>query len=147
MKNLVHVPCQMAIQDQISGHSLIAIFHEIKLQFPGGAEIPLNAVIPREWAIFSKWELEVDEEGRDYVSTTEIYWPDGTLFARFELKAANPIANGMAFVVRLSGFPMGQIGIIRVTNTLSEGGRLVSGPNEIAIRVYHQFDLPAPPLQ
>jgi len=144
MKNLIHTPCQLAIRDDASGHSLIAIFHELKLQFPPGTEIPSNAVIARDWALFSKWEMDEEEEGRDYISTTEIFWPDGTLFSRSELKASTPVANGMAFIVRVNGFPMGQTGTIRISSILSENGNLIAGPIETAIRLHHQFDLLLP---
>ncbi len=145
MKNLVHTPCQLVLRDAEYGHSLVAVFHELRLQFPPETVIPPNAVIPREWSVFSKWELEEDEEGKDYTSATEIFWPDGTPFLKTELKASPPVSNGMAFIFRFGVFPMGQIGTIRISNTLSEGGRLVSGPIETAIRLRHQFDLPAAP--
>jgi hypothetical protein len=131
----------MVLQDQSTGHSLIAVFHDIRLQFPPETKIPPDAVIPREWAIFTKWELDGTEEGQQYVSIVEVFWPDGKPFAKQELQAAHPIANGMAFVTRLAGFPMGQPGELRIKNSLSKNGEIVFGPMEIGVRVQLTFDL------
>jgi len=141
MNNILFAPCQLVIQDAELGHSLIAVFHEIKMQFPPGTEIPSNAVIPRDWAIFTKWEMSSDEEGKDYVSNTDIFWPDGSMFATFSLHAKPPVATGMAFIVRLQGFPMGQAGLIRITNRVMNGEVLVAGPIERSIRIHREFNL------
>jgi hypothetical protein len=142
VKNIVYLPCQLALYDAQTGHSLIAVFHDIKFQFSPGTEIPINAVISRDWTIFSKWEMGEDEEGKDYTSKTEVFLPDGSLFTSNIVSAALPVANGMAFILRLQGFPIGQTGKLKIVNTLHNGEELIYGPIETSVTVHLSFDLP-----
>jgi hypothetical protein len=144
MKPLITVPCQIALNDPVSGHSLIGVFHEIKVQISGDLpELPLNAMLPKEWAVFSKFGLTPEEEGREYSLKTDIYWPDGSLLLRNLLPAEKPTRNGMAFIVRLQAFPFGQPGMIRVVETLLSGDENVYGPIELEINVSVEKSLPA----
>jgi hypothetical protein len=145
MKLLLVAPCQLALQDPTQGHSLIGVFHEIKIQIPSNApELPNNAIVPREWAIFSKFELDPDEEGKNYSMTTQFYWPDGSEFANQVLVAAQPTKNGMAFISRFQGFPMGQNGTLKVIATLRRDDEVVCGPTEVGIKVIVEKTPPAP---
>jgi hypothetical protein len=135
MKLLVFTPCNSALQDPILGSSLIAIFHGITFKVPPGTELPSNAVIPKDWAIFSKWGLEPEEYGKEYTSKIEIYWPDGTEFVKASLVSQQPTRDGMAFISRMTGFPVGQDGEIRVVQLLESGGEIIYGPTELIIKV------------
>src|ERR1035438_9786942 len=109
MRLLLVTPCQLAIQDPVSGQSLIAVFHDIKIKIAENApELPPNAIIPKEWSIFSKFTMEPDEEGKDYSLNTNIYWPNGEQFVSQAMDAAQPTKNGMAFIVKMEMFPIGQ---------------------------------------
>lgn len=146
MRLLLTAPCQMALQDPEAGHSLIAIFHEIKINVSLDAPaFPSEALLPKEWAVFSKFGLNTDEEGKDYTLTTEIFWPDGRPLMRHVLPAAQPTKDGMAFITRMQGFPMGQNGLVRITQILSSDGKTVLGPVESEIRVTVERSLP--PIQ
>jgi hypothetical protein len=148
MKLLLAAPCQMSLQDAETGHSLIAVFHEIKIAVPiDTPELPSNAIAPKEWGVFSKFGLTPDEEGKEYTLTTEIFWPDGNQLMHQELHAIQPTKNGMAFISRMQGFPMGQNGIVRVIQTLSSDGHIVLEPIEIEIGVVveHSLNLPEQP--
>jgi hypothetical protein len=143
MKLLLIAPCQIALQDPDQGHSLIAVFHEILIKIPADApELPAIAIIPKEWAIFSKFSLEPDEEGKDYSLNTSIFWPDGTLFVSQAILAAQPTKNGMAFITRLQGFPMGQNGLVKVSQTLTSEGNLVCENIEVEIKTTVERSLP-----
>ena len=63
MKLLIASPCQMVITDKegLAGHSLIGVFHNFKIRVPEKAEVPSNALLPKEWTIFSKWSLDPPE--------------------------------------------------------------------------------------
>jgi hypothetical protein len=144
MKLLLIAPCQIALQDPDQGHSLIAVFHEIKIRIPEDApQLPVNAIIPKEWAIFSKFGLEPEEEGKDYSLDTTIFWPDGAVFATQVICALQPTRNGLAFIVRLQGFPMGQNGVVKVSQTLLRGERVVYEGAESEIRMSVERTLPA----
>jgi hypothetical protein len=136
MNLLLAAPCQLALQDPVSGHSLIGVFHEIKIQVSEDApEVPRNAMVPREWAVFSKFALAPEEEGRDYSLLTEVFWPDGTPLASLTVEAAQPTKNGLSFIARLQAFPMGQPGIVRIRTSLRSGENLVWGPTDLEILV------------
>jgi hypothetical protein len=143
MKLLLLTACEKVLQDVQSGHSLISVFHGLTIQLPPEPEMPGNAVIPKEWAIFSKWELLPDEEGKNYASSVEIFWPDGTFFAKSIIAAAQPTQDGMAFIVRLPGFPIGQNGKLKIVQFLQSDDEQVFGPVELEVRVAVTRDLEA----
>jgi hypothetical protein len=125
----------MAMNDPDVGHSLIGVFHEILIQISHDAEPPSNAMIPKEWAIFSKFSLDLEEEGKEYSLVTDIFWPDGSLLLSQTLNAIQPTKNGMAFITRLQAFPMGQQGKVRIKETLTSEGRAIWGPMELEVVV------------
>jgi hypothetical protein len=135
MKLLLLTACDKVLQDPQFGSSLISVFHGIKFQVPAGTELPKDAVVPKEWAIFSKWELLPEEENKNHVSVIEIFWPDGNAFIKYALKAAQPTKNGMAFINRMTGFPVGQDGKLKVIQSLECDGVVVGGPHELDLQV------------
>lgn len=135
MKLLIFTACEKVIEDLTQGSSLISIFHGIKIQIPENQELPTNVVVPKDWAAFSKWELDQGEEGGEYTSRIQIIWPDGSEFARHELPATQPTKDGMAFVHRLNGFPFGQNGRLLLLQSLLCDGEVIFGPVEFAIKV------------
>jgi hypothetical protein len=143
MKLLLAALCDRVLNDPDYGHSLIAVFHAIRIQIVQDAPgLPSNAVLPKEWAIFAKYGLESNEEGKDYSITGEIFWPDGSLFGTLTVAAAQPSKDGMAFILKVNGFPMGQNGTIRVLLTLSSSGKTVFGPTELIAKVNVERNLP-----
>jgi hypothetical protein len=135
MKLLILAACEKVLSDPQSGPSLIAIFNGMKVTTHTDAVVPRDALLPREWSIFSRWQLEPEEEGKNYTSSTEILWPDGTQFGRLDLVAEQPTADGMSFTGRLTGFPIGQNGKVRIIQTLKRDDGSVSGPFEMFLTV------------
>jgi hypothetical protein len=134
MKLLILTACDKVLVDALGGgQSLIGIFEGVNVVLTDA--YPSNASLQREWFIFSKWQLEPDEEGKNYTSLTEIFWPDGNKFGGLELVAAPPTKSGMSFIGRLLTFPFGQIGNLKVVQTLRSDGDLVFGPFEMSISV------------
>jgi hypothetical protein len=146
MKLLIFTPCEKVLQDVRSGQSLVNIFHEIKVQLPPNSEFPNDAVLPKEWAIFSKWAMDSEEEEREYESDVRIYWPNGKLWAEQTLQAAQPTKSHLIFMVQFQGFPFGQSGRLRVINSLRSDGVLV-GNSELAITVSVSKDMVIPILK
>jgi hypothetical protein len=136
MKLLFATVCNLVLNDPEWGHSLIGVFDTIKIQVPAEAEFPPNALLPREWAVFSKWQLETEETERNYALICEITLPDGTPFGKYNLTAPKPTENQtIAFIVRSSGLPMGQNGRIRIALHLEEDNKIVSESVEVSIGV------------
>jgi hypothetical protein len=121
MKLLLAAPCNLVSNDPELGHSLIGVFHDIMVRVIPGAEIPNNAVLPKEWAIFSKWSLDPGEEGRNHFLVTEIYWPDGSKLSETRIKSLAPgVSPSISFIVRSQGFPFGQAGKIKINLRVEE---------------------------
>jgi len=141
MKLLLASPCQMVIADKESGYSLIAVFHHIKVRVPEAAEIPSNALLPKEWAIFSQWQLDSSEAERNVKQVAEAYWPNGDPLFKQELKALNITENQAAFIIRNIGFPMGQNGIIKILLSMFVDDKPAFDPIELNVKVEMIKDL------
>lgn len=145
MKLLIFTPCEKVLQDARSGHSLINVFNELKIQVPPNTELPSDAVIPKEWAIFTKWELDAEDEGKECASVLRILWPDGKVWAEQTLSAP-PTKGVLSFMVQLQGFPFGQNGKLRVVNSLRSGDFPIS-TSDMHIGVIVTKDLITPTQQ
>jgi hypothetical protein len=144
MKLLLTAPCILVLQDAEAGHSLIGVFHEIKIQISHDApEIPSNAMLPKEWSIFSKFGLDPDEDGKNYTLKTDVFWPDGNILVSHALDAKQPTKNGLAFIAKLQAFPMGQQGIVRISESLTSEGKVVFGPIELEVKIVIERSLPS----
>jgi hypothetical protein len=144
MKLLLATPCQFVITDVESslGHSLIAVFHDIGIKVPPSTDVPSNALLPKEWAIFSKWKAEKEEEAtKHYTLQFAAYWPDGTALVEQEIKSNPLVEGGMAFIVRNTGFPIGQNGIVKVILSLMADGVPAHEPVVLDIGVKLTKDL------
>jgi hypothetical protein len=144
MRLLLATPCQHVITDAENsmGHSLIAVFHDVGIRVPPETVIPSNALLPKEWAVFSKWQADSEEEAkRNYSLVFEAFWPDGTPLAKQELASKPLVERKTAFIFRNTGFPMGQDGNVRVVLSLRSDGVPAHGPVELNISVRLQRDL------
>jgi len=99
-------------------------------------EIPVNFVFPKEWAIFSAWDAEAEDAGRDFYICTQIIYPDKTPFQPPAKQRLNIEPNKRAqHVFKLAGFPIGQAGFYTVMTWIEENGESVVGPIEFKIEV------------
>jgi hypothetical protein len=124
--------------------SLIGLFSKIiaVASFTTGSEIqeiPHNAVVPKDWAIFSQWDIEPGDEKRQFVICTQIFYPDESPFGptskiplKIEAKAKSQN------VIRISGFPIGQAGFYKVRTWIEENDREVLSPIEFKIELEFQ---------
>jgi hypothetical protein len=137
----------MAINDPDIGHSLIGVFHDISIKVPPESEIPTSALLPKEWAIFSKWAIVPEEEGRNYFLVSEVYWPNGDLLNQTKTKSATSTGTSIAFIHRHQGFPFGQNGNIKIRLWIEEENgeaiEVVHEPVELSISVRLDMDLVA----
>jgi hypothetical protein len=121
--------------------SLISLFNKIIAVTTGNAqgvpqEIPPNTVVPKEWCVFSSWDAEPGDEYRRYVVRTQILYPDN---APFGLTATSPLAierdRRSQNIVRILGFPIGQIGKYTIRTWVEENGQMVLEPIDIKVEV------------
>jgi hypothetical protein len=143
LKPYVCVACEKVLFDQKvedrpdSGNtaSLIGLFGKIVMSVSEGiADIPSNAVIPKEWAIYSAWEPESGDEHREYILCTQLFYPDKNPFGEVS-KVAVKIEKNKRYqnIVRINGFPIGQIGSYVVRTWIEENNQTVCGPLEFKI--------------
>jgi len=99
-------------------------------------EVPKNAVIPREWAVFSSWDTEPGDELREYFLCTQILYPDQTPFGEINKIRINIERNKRAQVnVQMLAFPIGQTGSYTVKTSVEENQRTVFSPIEFKIEL------------
>jgi hypothetical protein len=150
LKPYVCVACERVIIEQaVAGSppgasgvpSLIGLFNKIiaVASFTTGSEIqeiPSNAVAPREWAVFSAWDIEPGDEERKFMVCTQIFYPDDSPFgptSKIPLKV--DAGKRSQNVLRITGFPIGQVGFYKVRTWIEENDREVLGPIEFKIEL------------
>lgn len=137
LKPYVCIACEkVIIAKDTDVPSLINLFTKIGAVIPRGAEIPSNAVAPKEWAVFSGWDVEPGDEHHPYILCTQILYPDKTQFAEIVRSKLVIQANKRAqMVVNIVGFPIGQIGEYVVRTWVELNNETVCGPIEFGIGV------------
>lgn len=132
----IFVACEKAILGNDGVASLIALFTKIIANIPEGTEIPKNAVVPKDWAIFSMWNTEPGDEKRECFICTEIVYPDKTPFlilpkSKMVLEQSKKSQVG----IQVQGFPIGQEGSYTVRTWIEEAQQTIAGPIEFNMEV------------
>lgn len=108
--------CEKVIID-LKSHtpSVISIFQNMNVPLPD-APLPDKAVSPIRWAIFSIWQHDESERGREYVQHTQIIDPTGTLFAETTatFKITEPDDIQSRNIVEIFGLPVSNEGTATV---------------------------------
>jgi hypothetical protein len=134
MRFLATCACERIIIDRVGAHSLIAIMSRIDIAITPppdmtANQLPPNAIAPKEWFVFSMWEPEGGDFGKEFEQVIEVFWPneEKILSGRLKLK---PEANGgnQLASYSISGFPVGQQGRVKVLTWLEQQGRRVTEP-------------------
>jgi hypothetical protein len=126
--------CEKVILAKDDVPALIRLFSKLILTVPTSAEIPREAVVPRDWAVFSIWETEPGDERRNYMLCTQLLYPDKTQFADTNRTKINIEPEKRAqMTIQFQGFPIGQTGEYTIRTWLEENQREVFGPIEFGI--------------
>lgn len=147
MKSLIICACEKVIIDKTNGaHSLISIMRlaEAKVAIPSRSEpsplpeeVPANAVAPNLWFIYTMWDTAPDEASIAFEQVTEVYWPNGEVFVinRLPFTADEKLIaqNSVGFL----GFPMGQVGKIKILVWIEQNNNRVSDVIDYEITVRH----------
>jgi hypothetical protein len=130
------IVCEKVIFSKDDVASLVSLFTRININSNPGAEIPANAVIPKEWAIFSSWDSGPGDDKKDYFHCTKFIYPDGTQFGDVVKSRVQIQSDKRAQVaVQLNGFPIGQTGRFTIATWIEENEKSVIDPIEIHIDV------------
>lgn len=131
--------CEKVLIEANGVASLIGLFTIMEAHVPHEAgEIAKNAVIPKDWAVFSIWEWEDDDEGREYTQFFEVLFPDGEVFFRPpETKFKMERGKRHQITGNVQGVPVGQQGKYIIQTHLEHEGRIVVGPVSTYFDVRH----------
>jgi len=145
LKPYICVACEKVIIDQptephppgtTGPPSLINLFSKMIVEIMPQTDVPANAVGPKEWVIFSMWDVEAGDENKHLFLGTSILYPDGTQFGEAR-KVPIPIHLGQRsqMAIRINGFPLGQAGFYTVRTWIEEKEVIVTGPIEFKIEL------------
>jgi hypothetical protein len=140
MKFLASFPCEKVIIDQRGTPSIITVMQNAHIGPIAGVEglqeIPPNAVLPLQWAIFSVLEPSADEVGSTFEQVYQVYWPNEEKFT--EGRATfKPDDNWQYNSCQLLGFPAGQVGNVRIITWVDHEGHRITDIVEFNVRVKH----------
>src|SRR5690348_17171932 len=145
LRPYVCVACEKVILDNpielTSPHargpaSLINLFSKITITPQESQEIPANAVVPKEWAIYAAWFVEEEDKDKHYSFCMLMHYPEGQQFGSVT-KIPIPVTLGerSQVIVKVLGFPIGQQGFYRVKAWLEESDKRVGDIIEIPIEL------------
>ncbi len=139
MQLLIFAPCEKVITDQQNNHTLVIIMQTVAVQFPPEAEVPINVMMPREWAVYTMWQPEVEDIGKKFVQKLECVSPDGQIPMKaplpFEIKNDETHRN----ILNIVGFPIGQQGKYTLRMWLElESGEVATKVFTYTLTVSHQ---------
>ena len=129
LKPYLCVACEKVIIGKDNIASLISLFSKMTVTVQPGNEPPSNAVVPREWFVFSIWETGPGDETRGYDLVTQILYPDGAQFGEIaKQRLAIEPGKRAQVTVQVPGFPVGQIGDYSVKTWIEENQKIVLEP-------------------
>jgi hypothetical protein len=142
MRFLSTVACEKVIVDKGGAHTLIEIMSgaDIAATPPANnpaAELPSNALAPKQWWIFSMWEPNDDDVGKDFEQVYTVYWPNGDKLvdgARASFKMTDRVQY-MSFYV--FGLPVGQQGKVKISTWVEKAGNRITDPFDYFITIRH----------
>lgn len=150
MKHLGTFACDKVITDFRGAPSVITIMQNAHIAaYPDAPpqEIPANAVIPKEWFIFSAWSPTPADVGQRQIQITQVFWPNGEKIT--EARTDFEVKDDWQYnTVQIGGFPAGQKGNVMIRVWLADRNeKKLSDVIEFFIRVKHDPapTSPAPP--
>lgn len=118
----IFVVCEKVIIDKNEVPSLIGVFNKITTLVQ--AEIPNNAVAPKEWCIFTSWIIDPSDEGRKYAQRYRVLYPNREQFGdigKIDLPTI-PGRRHSQTIAGSQGLPIGQNGPYTVECWIEENG-------------------------
>jgi hypothetical protein len=137
MKPYICVACEKVIFAQDFVASLISLFGKVIIQLSAEApEIPQNAVMPKEWAVFSSWDLEPEDENKEFYFCLEMFHPDGSQFAETYRQRLNvEVGKRCQMSANMSGFPIGQAGTVKIKVWVEQNHQIAVPLTELKIEL------------
>ena len=141
--------CEKLIVDKGGAHSLINVMSSIDIAIspmPGTPleQIPTNAVMPKEWWIFSMWEADATEVGQEFEQIYQVFWPNGDKLLEGKLKF-KPDEKAQYNSFTILGFPVGQQGRVKINTWVESKGSPITEPFTYSIVMKHVSETHHPP--
>lgn len=109
----VCVVCEKAIIAKDEVASLIGLFNRIILS-PSQADIPKEALVPKEWVVFGIWDSDEDLAGKDIFACMKLLYPDGSQFGQTikqkQVTSEDKVIKRLQTFFQINAFPIGQEG-------------------------------------
>ena len=84
------------------------------------------------------WMPSGEDVGKDFEQVYQVYWPDGEKFVENRLEFTQPDETVQQVTLGVIGFPVGQVGKLRIVTWLDHHGHRVSDLIEAGINVKHK---------
>jgi hypothetical protein len=143
IEKLISTPGEPSLPDESGAGpaSLISLFSKLLVAAAAAGEaasIPTNAIIPKEWAIYTEWDVEPGDENRSYVLNAHVLFPDGTPFGEPAKIQINVTPNRRSqVIVRCPAFPIGQVGMYTARVWIEENQQRVGEHIDLKVEVAH----------
>ena len=124
-KLLLFTVAEKVVFDQTGKPSLIVLFDGVEIRPARGEEIPPNAVVPKEWSVFTQWQWLNGERGREFFQGVAVAYPDGRQFMR-QITKADSSQERLNSIANFPGFPVGQAGAMKVDVWMEQDGKPVT---------------------
>ncbi|MEO5936730.1 MAG: hypothetical protein ABIP81_05915 [Terriglobales bacterium] len=126
--------CNSVARDDEAHPTAINVFASISV---GGSEaIPVNALSQRSWQILTMWQVDLEERTQSYEQVCLVSLPDGTAFGGGRI-AISPTMSSHNLSMKVTGIPIGQVGLITVKVWLEQDGKKVTEEHSTWISVEH----------
>src|ERR1039457_2108097 len=118
MRLIASLPCEMIITDAKGTPSLITIITAVEVGPIPAEGLPVNAVGPTPWWVYTLWEGDESDKGIENVQKIVIYWPDGKELTNnattFKIGAPEKPLLKHSITSQFLGFPLGQQGDVKI---------------------------------
>jgi hypothetical protein len=114
--------------------SLIALFENIEIRPPSGEQIPLNAIVPKEWGVFAQWLWSEGEKGTNISQGIEVLYPDGKVFLSQTVKVDSSQERANVGI-NFQGFPIGQAGKYTINVWIEQNGNKITKPFSTSVNI------------
>jgi hypothetical protein len=147
MKHMGTFACEKVIFDNRGAPSLLTILQNAHINALPGAQpqaIPENAVMPKEWFVFSAWVPSSEEMGKRYEEVCQVYLPNQEKFTETRTEFISK-ERWQYNAIQFMGLPVGREGDIRIIIWLDLDGHRVTELIEYNFRINHGPAPPPPP--
>jgi hypothetical protein len=149
MKCIALLPCEKLIIGKDGAHSIINVMTsskvELRLQTQAGQPVqhknipvPSITVMPMHWFIYTLWNPSAEDVGKSFEQVYQLYWPSGEMVgepSRLRFQQKDDLLHQVNFSI--FGFPIGQVGRIRIVSWLDSEGQRASEVVETYVQVAH----------